>query len=276
MKKNVKKVSREYVVLLVGIFLGIGFLLLDSIGAISFVRTGISFIMDPIAYQGDQAGNSLHEYFETFVKLDDFREEYNELSIKIYEQEVDTAFYAILKEENESLKKQIALGNLEQNYVMTKVIGRVESDTLRVNKGEKDGVTMGDTVVLGNMYVGTIVRVDRSGSLVRLPFNSASNLEVVVVSGQVEKIRLLDSVVVLTKGVARGSSEGIKIENMSMNVSLENGNTVVVNDPRVGEYLVLGQLVGLSENPAATSRSGYVSPILDYDRLVTLFIKTDF
>jgi hypothetical protein len=37
----------------------------------------------------------------------------------------------------------------------------------------------------------------------------------------------------------------------------------------------LGYLVGLSENPAATSRSGYVSPILDYDKLITVFVKTE-
>jgi rod shape-determining protein MreC len=275
MKKNGKKISTEYVALLGGILLGVAFLLLDSLGAVSFLRTGISFAMDPVAYQGSSAGGVVREYLETFIKLNKFRDEYNELTIQVYEQEVESSFYALLKEENESLKKQIALGDLEQKYVMAKILGGIEEDFLRINKGRKDGVAVGDVVSLGHMYVGLIVRVDLQGALVRLATNKASNLEVVVVSGDLDLLRKIKDVKVLTKGIVKGSSDGIKVENMSMNASLQNGDIVVVNDPRVGQYLILGYLVGLSENPAATSRSGYVSPILDYDKLITVFVKTD-
>jgi hypothetical protein len=47
---------------------------------------------------------------------------------------------------------------------------------------------------------------------------------------------------------------------------------VVVNDERVGQYLVLGSLVSLSQNPATTSRFGYVSPLADYDGLMSVFV----
>jgi len=276
MKKKKKKISTEYLVLLVGIVLGVGLLLLDSLGTIAFLRTGISFAMDPVAYQGTVMGDATREYLEIFVKLNEFRDEYNDLSIKVYEQEVESSFYAVLKEENESLKKQLAFGDLEQKYLTAKVLGSVEGDFFRINKGQKEGAAVGDVVVLGNLYVGIIVRADREGSLVRLPTNKASSLEVVVVSGDMEELRVAEDVGILSKGVVRGSPDGIRIENMSMSAGLENGDVVVVNDPRVGQYLILGQLVGLSDNPAATSRSGYVSPVLDYDRLVTVFVRIDF
>lgn len=276
MKKNTKKISTEYIVLLIGILLGIGFFLLDSLGAVSFVRNGISFAMDPVAYQGNVTGGAVREYLETFVKLNEFRDEYNELSIKVYEQEVESSFYAVLKEENESLRKQVSFIELDQNYVMAKVLGGLENDSLRINKGEREGIVVGDVVLLGNLYVGIIIRVDSEGSLVRLPTNKASNLEVVIVRGEIEDLRMGKDTGILTKGVVKGSADGIKVENMSMSASLQNGDIVVVNDSRVGQYLVLGSLVGLSENPAATSRSGYVSPILDYDKLITVFVKTDF
>jgi cell shape-determining protein MreC len=275
MKKNGKKISTEYVALLGGLLLGIGLLLLDFLGAVSFLRTGISFAMDPVAYQGSVGGQVVREYLETFVKLNEFREEYNELTIQLYEQEVESSFYAVLKEENEALKKQISLGDSDQKYVMAKILGKMEGDSLRINRGEKDGVAVGDVVVQGNMYIGLVVGVDWQGSIVRLPTNKASNLEVVIVGGDLDELRKMDNIQILTKGIVRGTAEGIKIENMSMNVSLRNGDVVVVNDPRVGQYLVLGCLVGLSENPAATSRSGYVSPILDYDKLITVFVKTE-
>lgn len=275
MKKNGKKISIDYVVLLTGVLLGVGFLLLDSLGAVSFIRTGISFVMDPVAYQGDVAGSTVKEYLETFVKLNEFRQEYNELTVELYEQEVESAFYGILKEENEALRKQVTLGNLDQKYVMAKVLGGVEENFLRINKGQRDGIAVGDVVTLGNMYVGTVVKADLAGSLVRLATNKASNLEAIVVRGELEQLRNMEDVKPLTSAVVKGSAEGVRIENMSMNAVLENGDVVVVNDPRVGQYLILGYLVGLSENPAATSKSGYVSPILEYEKIITVFVRID-
>lgn len=276
-KRNSKKISGEYISLLGGILLAGAFFLLDSLGGTAFLRTGISFAMDPVAYHGTALGSGVREYFETFVRLDEFREEYNELNIRVYEQEVESAFFSVLKEENESLRKQISLGDLDSSYTMAKTLGRVENDLLRLNRGQRDGIAVGDVVVLGNMYIGMITTVDDQGSLVRLPTNNASSLEAVVVSGDLDSLRLADEDSgILTKGVVKGSVDGIRIENMSMNVSLKNGDIVVINDPRVGQYLVLGHLVNLSDNPAATSRSGYVSPILDYDKLITVFVRTDF
>jgi rod shape-determining protein MreC len=272
MKKDSKKISTEYLALLGGIIFSIGLLILDSLGALSFLRSGISFVMDPVAYHGSYVGSEVKGYFETIGRLNEFRKEYSELSMKVYEQEVASAFYSTLKEENEALKKQIALGNVEQKYVLAKVLSPRENNLMRINKGKNEGIAIGDVVVLGNMYIGLVVEVDEKGSLVRLPSNRGSSLEAIVIEGDIESARNMDGVTILTKGVVEGAPDGIKIENMSMNAPLKNGDTVVINDTRVGEYLVLGNLVGLSENPAATSRTGYVSPIFDYDRLMTVFV----
>jgi len=272
MKEDSKKISTEYLALLGGIIFSVGLLILDSLGALFFLRSGISFVMDPVAYHGSYVGSEVKGYFETIGRLNEFRREYSELSMKVYEQEVASAFYSTLKEENEALKKQIALGDAEQKYVLAKVLSPRENNLMRINKGKDEGIAIGDVVVLGNMYIGLVVEVDEKGSLVRLPSNRGSSLEAIVIEGDIESVRNMDGVTILTKGVVEGAPDGIKIENMSMNASLKNGDTVVINDTRVGEYLVLGNLVGLSENPAATSRTGYVSPIFDYDRLMTVFV----
>jgi len=276
MAKKSKKISQEYFVLLAAIALSVVFLLLDSLGALSFLRKGVSFVMDPVDYQGSILGRQSREYLEAFIYLKDFRDEYNQMSIDIYEKEVQAAFYAILEEENEALRKQISLGDIEQKYLVVKVLSTSDYDFLRINKGEKDGVVVGDVVVLGNMLVGLVTRVDVNGALVRVPASRGSNLEVVVVKGDIDELRVSDVSNILTKGVAKGSSEGIRIENMSMSADIENGDIVVVNDSRVGQYLVLGYLTDLSDNPAATSRSGFVTPIVEYDRLVTAFVRIDF
>lgn len=60
-----------------------------------------------------------------------------------------------------------------------------------------------------------------------------------------------------------------------MNSGVENGDTVVVNDSKVGENLIVGTVVGLSEDPATTTKTGYVSPAVDYYDLTNLFIRIE-
>lgn len=276
MKKNNNQLSKEYFLPIFCIFTAVLLFLMDTLGVLSFLRGSISFVMHPVAYQANQIGGQGREYLDTFVRLKEFRNEYNQLSIDIYEKEVENSFFTLLKEENESLKKQIALAGVDRNYVMSKVLSGREYDFLKINKGESSGIAVGDVVVLGNMFVGIVNRVDREGAIVRLATNRSSNLEVIVVEKGIEEGRVTDSMNILTKGVVNGSSDGIRIENMSMQADLKNGDVVVVNDSKVGEYLVLGYLVGLSENPAATSRTGFVSPIVEYDRLITVFVRVTF
>ena len=159
---------------------------------------------------------------------------------------------------------------------MAKVLNGEEYDFLRINKGESSGVVVGDVVTLGNMFVGIVTGVDRESSLVRLATNRSSNLEVIVVKKGVEEGKVREDISVLARGVVNGSADGIRIENIAMDADISNGDVVVVNDSKVGEYLILGYLVGLSENPAATSRTGYVSSIVDYNRLVTVFVRVTF
>lgn len=275
-RKQQRKFSSDYLILLITFVLSILFLLLDTIGSLAFLRRGISFVADPIDYNANSLGTEVKDFLGIFVDLKNFKDEYNQMSIDIYEKDVENSFYTILREENDALKKQITLGDQKQEYVMAKVLGEEKSEFLRINKGEKDGIVVGDVVLLGNMYVGNVVVVDREGSLVRTPLNRASSLEVVVVSGSIDEVRSEKEVNILSKGVVKGSSGGIVIENMSMNSNLTNDDIVVVNDSRVGEYLVLGRLQDISENPAATSRSGYVEPIIDYEKLITVFVRVDF
>ena len=275
-RKQQRKFSSDYLILLITFVLSILFLLLDTIGSLAFLRRGISFVADPIYYNANSLGTEVKDFLGIFVDLKNFKDEYNRMSIDIYEKDVENSFYTILRDENDALKKQITLGDQKQEYVMAKVLGDEKSEFLRINKGEKDGIVAGDVVLLGNMYVGNVVVVDSKGSLVRTPFNRATSLEVVVVSGSIERVRTKESVDILSKGVIKGSSGGIIIENMSMNSNLTNDDIVVVNDSRVGEYLVLGRLQDISENPAATSRSGYVEPIIDYEKLITVFVRVDF
>jgi len=72
--------------------------------------------------------------------------------------------------------------------------------------------------------------------------------------------------------VLKGVGNHISIENISTTSSVKEGDIVITNDSKVGQYLVVGRLSNLSSNPAETSRSGTVTPFVEYSDLMTVFV----
>ncbi|MHC1716691.1 MAG: rod shape-determining protein MreC [Candidatus Dojkabacteria bacterium] len=276
MKKNIASVfSNENLFFPLGFFVALVLLLANYVGATSFLRTGISYVAQPIYYNANIAGSFISSYVKTFVELDEFRKEYDELSTKLYEKEVENSYYSVLLEENEALKKQVNLADSKEKYVLSKVLNGSSTDSLRINKGKSSGIMVGDTVTLGNVYIGSVIESDEMSSLIRLANSKSSSLEVILLEGDWQTVTKNTKISILSRGVVSGASDGIKIENISANSAVKNGNIVVVNDSKIGETLVLGYVVNLSDNPAEISRTGFVSPVIDYDDLVTVFVRVD-
>ncbi|HAM37467.1 TPA: hypothetical protein DCP42_01995 [Patescibacteria group bacterium] len=272
MKNSSSKVENSNIAIYLSLVLAIVFLLMDGFGNLAGLRNGISFTFEPISFQANSAGTKVGEYFQTFVNLGAFRKEFNDLKIKSYENETQYANYLVLKNENEALKKQIALGNKGSKYILANVLRDDNVDILLIDQGSESDIRQGDVVSVGNVFVGIVSSVDLKGSSVRLPSNESSHLEVVVLKSESDNVAKAN---ILSDAVVSGSAEGIKIENISMNSSVANGDIVYINDSKVGWYFALGYIVGLSSNPASTYKTAFVSPILDYDNLMQVFVKVE-
>lgn len=272
-RKSYGILSSDIFVLPVGILISFLFVFLDYTRGTQFLRGAISFVAEPIYYNANRLGNGFSSYLETFARLGEFKKEYNDMSLKIYEYEVANAYYFALLEENRALRSQVKFSNKESEYVEAKVMQDSSVDLIRINKGRRDGVNVGNPVLVGNLYVGTVVAVDESGSMVRLPLSKSSSLEVVLVEGDWEVLKDLKKTSIISKAVAVGSAEGVQVQNINNNSNVKNGDVVLVNDEKIGEVLVLGQLVNLSTNPAEVSKSGFVDMPFDYDSLITVFVK---
>lgn len=251
-------------------FLAVVFLLLDGIWGLGSLRNAIAFVTQPMAYSANNGGSAVRSYLETFSQLGKFRREYNDLKTQMYDMESKYAEYMVLVNENEALKKQLALNSTNSQYTMASVLRDDAVGTMLIDKGSDDGVQEGDVVTIGNTFIGVVSHTDAKGSLVRLPVDPDSHFEVVVL-----KYGPNTSTHILSKGVVSGSTEGILIENIAMNSDVADGDVVYINDSKVGGFLALGYIVGLSNNPASTYKTAYVSPVLDYDTLMNVFVKLD-
>lgn len=274
-KKATKNIFGENFALLVGLLLAGMFLLLDSSSLLKPLRSGISYVFNPVYVDAKQAGRYLREYVGTIGKIAEFQNEYNELKIATYEKDINNAHYQSLKEENDSLRKQIDLGNLEKRYLLTKVLGVENISDMQVDKGSREGVKEGAVASVGNMFVGIVQRVDSEGALVLLPYSKSSTFEVFVTNVGVEEGKIVEQPPILSKAVVRGAGDYINIENISMNSDVKDGDIVIAMDQRIGEYLVVGRIANLVTNPAATSMNGRVAPLVDYDDLMTIFIEIE-
>lgn len=250
------------------LFISVIFLSLSSLRVLDGMRDALSYVLDPIHITSSNFANGVGNYFTTFSNISEFRTEYNQMKIDIINYQEMGANYNILKRENEELRSQLELANKEYSYVKAKVLNRVDSDYITINKGLQDGIEKGDVAVFGNTYIGIIIENNQYTSKIRLPTSRSSFLESYITSSNESKEGKI-----LSRSVISGSSEGIRIENIGMNSGVRNGDIVIVNDDKIGENLVLGEIVALSEDPAETTRSGFVSPIIDYYNLINIFVR---
>lgn len=250
--------------------LGIFFLIFNTLGKFSALRDSISYVFEPITNSANNIGSSMNEYFSTFVKLGDFMKEYNSMKITLNEKDAEYSNYLALKSENEALKKQLTLADTKSTFAMANVLRDDDVNSLLIDMGSSSGIKQGNVVVLGNTFIGIITSTDTKGSRIRLATDSNSHLEVAIMKEGTESKKNI-----LSNGVIVGSTEGIRIENIAMNSDVVNGDVVYVNDAKIGGFWTLGYVVGLSNNPASTYKTAYVSPALDYDDLVKVFVKLD-
>jgi cell shape-determining protein MreC len=198
-------------------------------------------------------------------------EENRNLKKEILEMKANESMIVDL-EEYEALKRHKSLLSSSGEYVLAKVLGNSLKGDIYLNVGVQDGIKEGDVVYLGKVFLGVVSAVDRDGSTVRLPTNRESSFEVAILNSTEQEETLLDGYV-KASGVITGELDSINIENIDINSEVEDGDIVVLRDERIGEILVVGRVVGISKNPASTSKSGFVSPIFNYNNLISVFVK---
>lgn len=255
------------------IILGILLLLLSRVEMSNTLRVPFSYLFQPVSLTADNLSTSVTNWSSALFDASAYIQENEKLREEILE--IKSKELSILDhEEYLSLKTNEALMVAGGEYVLSKVLNFSQKGDIYLNMGIKEGIKVGDTALLGNVFVGVVSSVDSNGALVRLPTNRASSYEVVILPSTVnEQESIKIDGYIKSSAVVTGVLEGIKIENIGINSEVLDGDTVVLRDERIGQLLIIGRVVGLSNNPASTSKSGFVSPIFDYSNLLTVFVK---
>ena len=182
-----------------------------------------------------------------------------------------------MQREKYELNSLRELYQLDQKYPSyPKVAARVISkdsnnwyNVFTIDKGSDDGLAVDMNVIAGNGLVGIITEVGHNYANVRSIIDDNSNVsgmflktsDTCIVSGNLE---LID----------KGLLEVSYIKNME--AEIQDGYEVVTS--HVSDKYLQGILIGyvkdISDDASKTSKSGYLTPAVDFNKLETVLVIT--
>ena len=177
-----------------------------------------------------------------------------------------------LEERIDLLEKQLAVKHKfeDRDIVLAQVVlpaDRTIYNRIFVNVGSMQGVSEGDVVVVGDVFIGLISNVGPTLSEVILPTSRQSVLRVSIQPSE-KKAKSGDA-------TAIGDNDAILLDNVVMQAKLQQGQAVFVNDSKVGYILLMGKVGEVDENPSAPSQKGVIEPAVSYRQLkyVSVLVK---
>lgn len=264
------------------ILLGIVAVVLMFLSLVGFghlIKAPVLFVFEPFSYYGNQSGVAVKRFFTTILEVGDLHDENLQLKEENARLMADVAMYNSLQQKYLALQKEVELGNSKSKQSQALVTKFDPSGYLMINIGSKDGIRVDDVAVLGNLYIGRIVQVERNFSKVRTPLSQDSVLQVEVnpkfSSEDSQEIlqNTFDSIKkTVTHGVMNGTPTGIIVEDVLQGSLVERGDSVIVNDSKIGLLLLVGNVSEISIDVAKAEKELSIDPIINYEELSYIYI----
>lgn len=262
-----KPATRRVVILAASVLL-IGSIL-QFAGAMPAVESFTARLTSPILRPVRSVVLDTKNIFGAVFRIGQLGKENNELKNRLATLTGNSAELAELRLQNEALKVQLGVSETKRYALLpTHVLvggGVGYEETLVLDRGERDGVSKGMLVVVGNNLIGRITSVGPSTSSLQLV--SSPNSAII---GQVVGKN--------ATGVIKGrlGAGVLGMEQIELGKKIEIGD--IIASSRIAADTIPGLVVGVVENVIkndnAVFQSATVRPILDFNSLDLVFIVT--
>jgi len=182
-----------------------------------------------------------------------------------------------LQEDKYELERLQELYKLDQNYaeyekVAAHVIGKDSGNwfsTFTIDKGSKDGIEVDMNVIAGNGLVGIVTQVGPTWATVRSIIDDSSNVSGMVLSTS-------------DKCIIRGDLSLINSGRIRFEQMENNDNVVEIGEQIVTSYIsdkylqgiLIGYVSEVSVDSNNLTRSGYITPVVDFKNLQEVLVIT--
>lgn len=178
--------------------------------------------------------------------------------------------YLIIKNDNNALKSQFDISSdTTQNLIAAKIIGfqgesKLPSEFI-INAGKKDKVKKGMTVIYERNLIGKIETVSQNFSVVITPISPTFRV----------LAKLPDT---NANGLLIGRSDFMLFDGVVITDTLKKDG-IIVTKGEVGRDgigivpdMIIGKIISISKNETSPFQSAEVKPIIDYSKLIDVFV----
>lgn len=191
----------------------------------------------------------------------------------------ENSLFQNLQQEYLALQSETKLGNKENKKYEALITNFDPSGYLVVNLGYADGIKEDDIAVLGSIYVGRVVQVERNFSKIRTPLSQNSVLQIEVSpmfleNDSQEQLALTYQSVNkdVVHGVMSGTPNGIIVEDVLQRALVKRGDSVIVNDSKIGMLLMIGSVSEIDTDVAKADKQLSIDPVINYEELTYIYI----
>lgn len=198
----------------------LGFFLYPT-GVLKPVKNILFNVSKPFSVAGSYTINRISGFFNNLGSLGDIVKDNQTLIKENLKLQNDLTLLKEAQHENEILKKEIGFYNSQKDLKLlaSNVIGRSLSGYLKtiiIDRGNKDGVKVGQAVISEGYLVGTIKDVFENTSEVRLITDYNSLVPVILQDSR-------------GTGILRGGLSGLVVDDIPLNVEIKAGEQVVTS-----------------------------------------------
>ncbi|MBA4698770.1 rod shape-determining protein MreC [Faecalicatena contorta] len=222
----------------------------------------------------NQIGIWLGDISDNFDTLQDMKKENDRLQKKVDELITENNN---LQEEKYELERLQDLYKLDQNYADYEktgahVIGKDSGNwfsTFTIDKGSKDGIKVDMNVMAGSGLVGIVTKTGPTWSTVRSIIDDSSNVSGMVLSTS-DKCMVRGDLTLINDGK-------IHFEQMENNENKVQVGDQIVTSHISDKYLqgiLLGYISEITVDSNNLTRSGYITPVVDFKNLQEVLIIT--
>lgn len=236
---------------------------LDSIHWLGFVKTGVSYLTNPISYglykTKQQIGNQLFFIVASRTAAKENKALQEQLGVLLSE---NSSLRTKLAQSQAELQQQSSVSQKTYNLITARPIGL--DRFLLIDKGSLDGVALNQAVIFRDSYIGQVIRVTERGASVRLSTDPDSKLSAFasgvsgkakgVLSGEFGSEMLLDKIL---------HQEPIEVGNLVYSEGLET---------TLPRGLVLGSVTEVLEKKDQVFKAAKVNPMFNIGDLDLVFV----
>lgn len=247
-------------------------LITDKVGGP--LRMVANYTIVPMQKGINTIGEWMSDFTQNFATIQELQNENKALKAEVDELTVTNSLLQQEKAELERLRELYALDNLYSEY--EKIGARVTSNdsgnwfsSFVIDKGANDGIAVDMNVMAGTGLVGIVTEVGPNWARVRSVIDDASNVSALI---------LTTSDTCIVNGDLTLMQDGrIRFEQLANNgTEIKVGEQVVTShiSSKFLQGILIGYVSEIHVDPNNLTRSGYITPAVDFEHLREVLVIT--